>query len=69
MKNGEKKVFEDTVLLVSNIAKMYHYDQNRNSRVKCDNSHSGLGAALEQELPDGSWVPIGTNIIRLEIPE
>ena len=29
---------------------MFHYDQNRNTRVKCDASHSGLGAALEQVL-------------------
>ena len=26
--------------------------------VKCDAIHSNLGAAMEQELPDGSWVPI-----------
>ena len=54
----QQKAFEDTLLLTSNITKMYHYDQKRNSRVKCDASHSGLGAALEQELPDGSWVEI-----------
>ena len=37
---------------------MYHYDQGRNSRVKCDASHSGLGAALEQEIENDVWVPI-----------
>ena len=37
---------------------MYHYDQSRNSRVKCDASHSGLGAALEQEIEKDVWVPI-----------
>ena len=37
---------------------MYHYDQSRNSRVKCDASHSGLGAALEQEKEEDVWVPI-----------
>ena len=37
---------------------MYHYDQSRNSRVKCDASHSGLGAALEQEIEKDVWVLI-----------
>ena len=37
---------------------MFHYDQNRKTRVKCDASHSGLGAALEQEVESDVWVPI-----------
>ena len=65
----QQKAFEDTLLLISNITKMYHYDQKMNSRVKCDASHSGLGAALEQELPDGSWVPISFASRFLKIQE
>ena len=37
---------------------MFHYDQNGNTRVKCDASHSGLGAALEQEVEGDVWVPV-----------
>ena len=51
----QQKTFENTLNLFSN---MYHYDQKRNSRVKCDASHIGQCAALVRELLDGSWVPI-----------
>ena len=54
----QQKAFEDTLLLISNITKMYYYNPKRNSSVTCDASHSGLGAALEEELSFGSWVPI-----------
>ena len=37
---------------------MYHYHQKRKARIKCDASHSELGAALEQKLSDGTWSPI-----------
>ena len=54
----QQTAFSNILQLIANITKMYHYDQNRNSRVKCDASHSGLGAALEQEIEKDVWVPI-----------
>ena len=37
--------------------KFYHYDATKASRIKCDASHSGLGACLEQEVaPNVSWL-------------
>ena len=43
---------------VANITKVKHYDANRETRVKCDASHDGLGATLEQQNDEGLWVPI-----------
>ena len=37
---------------------MFHYDASKASRVKCDASHSGLGACLEQEVEPNVWAPI-----------
>ena len=54
----QQTAFRNILQLIANITKMYHYDQGRNSRVKCDASHSGLGAALEQEIENDVWVPI-----------
>ena len=54
----QQMAFSNILQLIANITKMYHYDQSRNSRVKCDASHSGLGAALEQEIEEDVWVPI-----------
>ena len=54
----QQMAFSNILQLIANITKMYHYDQSRNSRVKCDASHSGLGAALEQEKEEDVWVPI-----------
>ena len=54
----QQTAFRNILQLIANITKMYHYDQGRNSRVKCDASHSGLGAALEQEIKNDVWVPI-----------
>ena len=36
---------------------MFHNDSSKKSRVKCDASHNGLGACLEQEIEPGSWAP------------
>ena len=66
---AQQKAFEDTLNLISNIKKMYHYDKKRNFNVKCDASHSGRGAAFEQELPDGSWVPISFSSRFLNVQE
>ena len=37
---------------------MFHYDASKASRVKCDASHSGLGACLKQEVEPNVWAPI-----------
>ena len=37
---------------------MYHYDPKRKSRIKCDASHSGLGAVVEQQFTEKTWIPI-----------
>ena len=55
---------EDTVRFdaikeaVANITKVHYYDANRETRVKCDASHDGLGATLEHQNDEGLWVPI-----------
>ena len=54
----QQTAFSNILQLIANITKKYHYDQSRNSRVKCDASHSGLGAALEQEIEKNVWNPI-----------
>ena len=54
----QQTAFTNFLQLIANITKMYHYDQGRNSRLKCDASHSGLDAALEQEIESDVWVPI-----------
>ena len=46
----QQSAFVKILQLIANITKMFHYDKNRNTRVKWDASHSGLGAALEQEV-------------------
>ena len=54
----QQTAFRNILQLIAKITKMYHYDQGRNSGVKCDASHSGLGAALQQEIENDVWVPI-----------
>ena len=41
-------VFEAIKKAVANIAMINYYNHSREDRVKCDASHSGLGATLEQ---------------------
>ena len=43
---------------MENIAKLNYYDPIRDTRVKCDASHSGLGASLEQQTEKNEWIPI-----------
>ena len=43
---------------MANITKVHYYDETRETRVKCDASHDGLGATLEQQNDEGLWVPI-----------
>ena len=54
----QHSIFLNILKLIANITKIYHYDQSRNTRVKCDANHSGLGAALEQEVEEDVWAPI-----------
>ena len=51
-------VFNAIKEAVANITKVCYYDANRETRVKCDASHDGLGATLEQQNDEGLWVPI-----------
>ena len=50
--------FQKILDLIANIPNLYHYDASKASRVKCDASHSGLGACLEQEVAPNVWAPI-----------
>ena len=43
---------------MARIAQIHYYDQKKDTRVKCDGSHNGLGATLEQKTDDNEWVPI-----------
>ena len=42
-------MFEGIEKAVTNIAKLEYYDPAKETRVKCDASHSVLGASLEQK--------------------
>ena len=42
---------------ISKITEKKHFDKQRKTRLKCDASHTGLGAVLEQQYPEG-WFPI-----------
>ena len=57
--NQHSVVFEEIKKAVANIAllKLY-YDPSKQTRVKCDASHSGLGATLDQWSDQDEWVPI-----------
>ena len=51
-------IFEEIKTAVARIAQIHYYDPKKDTRVKCDASHSGLGAALEQKMEDNDWVLI-----------
>ena len=57
---GEEQdlAFQKYLNLIANIPNLFHYDASKASRVKCDASHSGLGACLEQEVEPNCWAPI-----------
>ena len=57
---GEEQTiaFQKILNLIANIPNLFHYDASKASRVKCDASHSGLGAYLEQEVEPNVWAPI-----------
>ena len=52
------EIIEDIKKAVANIAKLNYYDPAKETRVKCDASHSGLGASLEKQTENNDWVPI-----------
>ena len=62
-------VFDAIKNALANISKVNYYDANRETRVKCDASHNGLGATLEQQTDEGSWVPISFASRYLNIQE
>ena len=51
-------VFEEIKKAVANIALLNDFNPSRETRVKCDASHSGLGATLDQWSDQNEWVPI-----------
>ena len=57
---GEEQTiaFQKILNLIANIPNLFHYDASKASRIKCDASHSGLGACLEQEVEPNVWAPI-----------
>ena len=50
--------FQKILELIAKITKMHHYDASKQCTIKCDASHKGLEAALEQELEPEKWVSI-----------
>ena len=57
-KEEHSEIFESIKAAVANITKIQYYDRKLLTRVKCDASHSGLGASLEQQNWEGEWIPI-----------
>ena len=64
---GEEQdnAFKSIINLVAKIPNLFHYDSSKKSRVKCDASHNGLGACLEQEIEPGVWAPIPLRLLRV----
>ena len=46
-KEEHSEIFESIKAAVANITKIHYYDPKLLTRVKCDASHSGLGASME----------------------
>ena len=62
-------VFDSIKNAVGNISKVHYSDTNRETRVKCDASHNGLGATSEQQTDEGSRIPISFASRYLNIQE
>ena len=43
---------------MAKIAQINYYDPQKDTRVKCDAIHSGLGEKLEQSTDEEYWIPI-----------
>ena len=48
-----EEAFQTILTAVRNITENRHFVSNRETRIVCDASREGIGAALEQETPDG----------------
>ena len=46
------RTFEEIKTAVARIAQIHYYDPKKETRVKSDASHSGVGATLEQKKDD-----------------
>ena len=49
---------EEMKKAIVNITQVNYYDPSKDTRGKCDASHSGRGASLKQKLGDEDWVHI-----------
>ena len=56
-KGDNEKAFKNIVNAVKNITETRHFVSNRETRISCDASRDEIGAALEQETPEG-WATI-----------
>ena len=56
-KNHHTIAFEEKKRQILNITENKHFDINKETRVKCDASSKGLGAALEQKH-NSIWKPV-----------
>ena len=54
----QETVLQKLLDLLAEITNLFHYHQAKKTRVKCDATHSGLGACMEQETDAGLWVLI-----------
>ena len=79
LKNTEKKkplhwssehntAFKNMLKLVAEITQNKHFDQQLETRIVCDASNTGLGAALEQNSPEG-WIAVAYASLFLNSPE
>ena len=55
---SQEAAFRKILDLIAEITDLYYYGPAKKPRVKCDASHIGLGACLEQEKDAGLWFPI-----------
>ena len=59
----QNKAFHDIIKMIAKIPSQYQFDSSKGSRVKCDASHNGLGACLEQEVEPGIWVAFASGFL------